>query len=56
MRELTREFNNYAVGYILRMSGSPIDKCACFNVQEEETCLGIIPNTKETLFEFHEKI
>ena len=44
------------VGCILRMPGSPMNECACFNVQEEDPRLGIILNTRETLSEFPEKL
>ena len=40
----------------MRILKSPMDECACFNVQEEDPCLGIILNTKKSLFEFCEKL
>ena len=46
----------HAEGCILRLPGSPMDKCDCLNVQDEDLYLGIILNTKGTLSDFCEKL
>ena len=46
----------HAEGCILRMSRSPMDKCDCLNVQDEDPYLGIILNTNRTLSDFCENL
>ena len=40
---------------ILRMPGSPMDKCDYLNVQDENLYFGIFLNTKGTLSDLREK-
>ena len=41
---------------ILRMPGTPMDKCNCLNVQDDDPYLGVILNTKGTLLDLCEKM
>ena len=46
----------HAEGCILRIPGSPMDKCDCLDVQDEDPYLEIILYTKGTLSNFCEKL
>ena len=46
----------HAEGCILRIPGSPMDKCDCLNVLDKNPYLEIILNTKGILSNFCEKI